>query len=181
MSLDGAVEPARRIPERDVPLSAPPDKPSNRDYVFDSSVCHHARHERTRDETRAPRTGRALPPPDRARPVGGAGPDRAVRRARPCSCCCASGPATATSSCELVPEIAQQERRVDLGNLYRALRGLKEEGVVSSEWEAGQPGPARRTYALTDAGRRLLDDWAQRWPGPGHRRRLPRPLRAERG
>ena len=61
---------------------------------------------------------------------------------------------------ELVPEIARQERRVDLGNLYRALRALEEEGVVTSEWESGQPGPARRTYALTDAGRRLLDDWA---------------------
>ncbi len=52
------------------------------------------------------------------------------------------------------------ERRVDVGNLYRFLRGLEEEGLVSSEWSADLPGPAKRTYELTDEGRRLLDRWA---------------------
>src|SRR6266536_4741016 len=53
------------------------------------------------------------------------------------------------------------ERRVDVGNLYRFLRGLEEEGLVSSEWSADLPGPAKRTYELTDEGRRLLDRWAE--------------------
>jgi DNA-binding PadR family transcriptional regulator len=50
--------------------------------------------------------------------------------------------------------------RVDLPHLYRVLRALETEGLVRSEWHADAPGPARRTYELTDEGRRLLDAWA---------------------
>jgi PadR family transcriptional regulator PadR len=49
--------------------------------------------------------------------------------------------------------------RVDMGNLYRVLRALEEDGLVRSEWNADAPGPAKRTYELTDGGRRVLDDW----------------------
>ena len=52
------------------------------------------------------------------------------------------------------------DARVDMGNVYRVLRALEEDGLVSSRWEAGEPGPAKRTYELTAAGRRLLDEWA---------------------
>ncbi len=51
--------------------------------------------------------------------------------------------------------------RVDMGNLYRLLRRLEEDGLVTSEWDAELPGPAKRTYALTDAGRELLRAWAK--------------------
>jgi PadR family transcriptional regulator, regulatory protein PadR len=61
---------------------------------------------------------------------------------------------------ERIPEVAGEELRVDVGNLYRVLRALEEEGIVSSEWSAELPGPAKRTYELTDTGRRLLDHWA---------------------
>lgn len=53
------------------------------------------------------------------------------------------------------------EEHVDGGNLYRLLRGLEAEGIVTSEWEADGPGPGRRTYTLTAAGTRLLDTWAE--------------------
>jgi DNA-binding PadR family transcriptional regulator len=46
-----------------------------------------------------------------------------------------------------------------MGNLYRALRRLEEEGLVRSQWDAEAPGPARRVYELTDAGRELLGQW----------------------
>src|SRR5919106_4170512 len=62
---------------------------------------------------------------------------------------------------EHLPEVAGGETRVDVGNLYRLLRGLEEEGVVTSEWSAELPGPAKRTYELTAEGRRLLDRWAE--------------------
>ncbi len=61
---------------------------------------------------------------------------------------------------ERLPEVAGAETRVDVGNLYRLLRALEAEGVVTSEWSAELPGPAKRTYELTDDGRRLLDRWA---------------------
>ena len=61
---------------------------------------------------------------------------------------------------ERIPELGV-EGRVDIGNLYRLLRGLEAEGLVRSEWSAELPGPAKRTYELTDDGRRLLDRWAE--------------------
>ena len=61
---------------------------------------------------------------------------------------------------DLLPDIAREERRVDLGNLYRLLRSLEEEGIVSSEWDESLSGPAKRTYRLTDSGRELLARWA---------------------
>jgi poly-beta-hydroxybutyrate-responsive repressor len=61
---------------------------------------------------------------------------------------------------ERLPEVVG-EGRVDVGNLYRLLRSLEAEGVVSSEWSAELPGPAKRTYELTADGRRLLDRWAE--------------------
>ena len=56
---------------------------------------------------------------------------------------------------ELIPE------RIDMGNLYRLLRALEDDGLVTSEWDAALPGPAKRTYALTDGGRELLRAWAK--------------------
>jgi PadR family transcriptional regulator PadR len=60
---------------------------------------------------------------------------------------------------EAMPELTG-DARVDMGNLYRVLRALEEDGLVTSRWEASAPGPAKRTYELTPAGRRLLDEWA---------------------
>src|SRR5919202_5334477 len=62
---------------------------------------------------------------------------------------------------ERLPELGGEGSRVDVGNLYRLLRALEDEGVVRSEWSADLPGPAKRTYELTAAGRRLLDRWAE--------------------
>jgi PadR family transcriptional regulator, regulatory protein PadR len=60
---------------------------------------------------------------------------------------------------EQLPELIG-DHRVDMGNLYRVLRALEEEGIVVSTWDEDLPGPAKRTYELTPAGRRLLDEWA---------------------
>jgi DNA-binding PadR family transcriptional regulator len=48
-----------------------------------------------------------------------------------------------------------------MGNLYRLLRALEEEELVSSEWDDSSPGPAKRRYAITPAGEQLLDHWAE--------------------
>ena len=59
---------------------------------------------------------------------------------------------------ERLPELTGEER-VEMGNLYRLLRALEEEGLVSSEWDATSPGPAKRRHAITETGRRLLEQW----------------------
>src|SRR5256885_13860538 len=57
---------------------------------------------------------------------------------------------------ELIPG-----ERIDMGNLYRLLRALEEDGLVRSHWDESLPGPAKRTYELTDDGRDLLAAWAK--------------------
>jgi PadR family transcriptional regulator len=61
---------------------------------------------------------------------------------------------------ERLPELTG-EQPVEMGNLYRLLRSLEQEGLVSSEWDSASPGPARRRYTLAPAGEQLLDQWAE--------------------
>lgn len=56
---------------------------------------------------------------------------------------------------ERLPELTG-EQRVEMGNLYRLLRGLEDEGLVTSTW-----ADAKRTYAITERGRQLLDQWVE--------------------
>ena len=62
---------------------------------------------------------------------------------------------------ERLDDLGGDDGPVGAGNVYRILRALEDEGVVKSEWNAELPGPAKRTYELTAAGRRLLDTWAE--------------------
>jgi PadR family transcriptional regulator PadR len=49
---------------------------------------------------------------------------------------------------------------LDVGLVYRTLRDLERDGLVSSSWSEESAGPRRRAYLLTDDGTRALDDWA---------------------
>jgi PadR family transcriptional regulator PadR len=53
------------------------------------------------------------------------------------------------------------EQGPDPGMVYRNLRKLEEEEAVSSQWETGGPGPARRVYTLTPRGKELIHRWAR--------------------
>ncbi len=58
---------------------------------------------------------------------------------------------------ELVSRLAEMGFEVpDFGGLYRALRVMEDEGLVSSYWGTPERGPARRVYALTPAGEEHL-------------------------
>ncbi|HMJ00112.1 MAG TPA: helix-turn-helix transcriptional regulator [Gaiellaceae bacterium] len=51
--------------------------------------------------------------------------------------------------------------RIDMGNLYRILRSLEREGLVTSTWDEEAPGPAKRVYVITQSGRRVLAQWVE--------------------
>ena len=51
---------------------------------------------------------------------------------------------------------------INPGTLYRTLRQMENEGLCESEWETSEGGPARRMYAITDAGESYLAAWAER-------------------
>jgi PadR family transcriptional regulator len=48
----------------------------------------------------------------------------------------------------------------DPAGVYKSLRQMEQEGLVTSEWELSSRGPARRVYSLTGDGRDLLEAWA---------------------
>ncbi|MEW6663344.1 MAG: helix-turn-helix transcriptional regulator [Bacillota bacterium] len=47
----------------------------------------------------------------------------------------------------------------DPGSLYRTLRRLENEGMVTSDWDTSGTGPAKRMYRLLPAGEKLLEHW----------------------
>lgn len=49
------------------------------------------------------------------------------------------------------------------GALYPVLGRMETEGLVESRWEAGDGGPGRKVYRLTDAGRTQLREEIARW------------------
>lgn len=65
-----------------------------------------------------------------------------------------------THGYELVERLAKLGiANVDSGTVYRALRRLNDEGLVSSSWEEAAAGPARRRYAVTPTGAASLDNY----------------------
>lgn len=49
------------------------------------------------------------------------------------------------------------------GSLYPALLRLEKSGHLAAEWRAGEGGPGRKYYRLTDEGRRALTAGATSW------------------
>jgi PadR family transcriptional regulator PadR len=48
---------------------------------------------------------------------------------------------------------------MDSSTVYRMLRGLEKRGFVTSRWDTGGAGPARRLYRITEEGDRYLAWW----------------------
>ncbi len=48
---------------------------------------------------------------------------------------------------------------LNVSTLYRTLRKMEKEHLVSSFWEEGGPGPRRRVYEITSEGKGNLDQW----------------------
>lgn len=49
--------------------------------------------------------------------------------------------------------------KVDYGNLYRMLRRMEQEDLLSSVWDDENAGRSKRVYDITDEGEKLLTAW----------------------
>lgn len=47
----------------------------------------------------------------------------------------------------------------DTGGMYRVLRTMEQDGLLISQWETDDSGPAKRIYQLTEEGNRHLNNW----------------------
>jgi poly-beta-hydroxybutyrate-responsive repressor len=63
---------------------------------------------------------------------------------------------------ELLERLANQPDmpQADPGLLYRTLRQMERQGLLSSAWDTSGEGPARRQYRVTDEGIEFLHAWA---------------------
>lgn len=69
---------------------------------------------------------------------------------------------------ELIKNIQQfgfVEGQAPPGMIYRHLRQLEEDGLVSSEWKTEGTGPAKRVYRLTAEGKDVLAVWVDYMKG----------------
>ena len=48
---------------------------------------------------------------------------------------------------------------LNIGSLYRTLRKMEDQGLVSSVWEEAVQGPKRRVYTITEKGKQDLHNW----------------------
>lgn len=51
------------------------------------------------------------------------------------------------------------QEELNVSTLYKTLRKMEKEKLVSSSWEKGGPGPRRRVYEITESGRKSLEHW----------------------
>ena len=69
----------------------------------------------------------------------------------------ASGPAHGYRILQVVDELSNGRVRLRAGTLYAAIDRLERDGVIELHSEETAGGPPRRSFALTDRGRRLLE------------------------
>jgi DNA-binding PadR family transcriptional regulator len=50
-------------------------------------------------------------------------------------------------------------KKPDATGVYRTLKAMEADGLVTAEWETPKAGPAKRTFTLTAAGRTTLRRW----------------------
>lgn len=60
---------------------------------------------------------------------------------------------------QIISEYGFIEGPAPPGMIYRHLRDLEENGLVSSEWQTAGSGPAKRVYELTPEGMEVLGYW----------------------
>lgn len=60
---------------------------------------------------------------------------------------------------ERISDFQFSDEPPDPGAVYRTLRAMENEGLVKSEWDTKEPGPARRIYKITKEGEERLYGW----------------------
>lgn len=75
----------------------------------------------------------------------------------------AHGPAHGYAIARAIEEKSAQTLHLREGSLYPALRVLEQDQLIVSSWEVQERGPARKVYALTEAGRAALTKRTADW------------------
>jgi PadR family transcriptional regulator PadR len=66
---------------------------------------------------------------------------------------------------DIVRDLAGRGLVTSEGTIYPLLSRLRRDGMATTTWRESDAGPPRRYYRITDAGRRVLDDFVGDWAG----------------
>jgi len=69
------------------------------------------------------------------------------------------GPSHGYELASALEQHALTDSAVERAALYRTLKQLEEQQLVSSRWDTSGGGPARHVYAITSLGERRLTEW----------------------
>ena len=73
----------------------------------------------------------------------------------------AQGEAHGYELIEKLKEMGVKYETYEFGYVYKTLRNMEKEGLLSSRWNVKEKGAAKRIYRITDAGKKNLDEWAR--------------------
>ncbi len=73
----------------------------------------------------------------------------------------AQGEAHGYELIEKLKEMGVKYETYEFGYVYKTLRNMEKEGLLSSRWNVKEKGAAKRIYRITDAGKNNLDEWAR--------------------
>ena len=59
----------------------------------------------------------------------------------------------------ILSRLQEMDLGLNMAGLYRHLNLLEKRGMLTSTWETEEPGPAKRRYYLTEAGKECLWRW----------------------
>lgn len=51
---------------------------------------------------------------------------------------------------------------LDSSIIYRDLREMEDQGLITSNWDENSKGPRRRVYRIVEDGKQILQDWISR-------------------
>lgn len=62
---------------------------------------------------------------------------------------------------ERLNDFGFSKEELNMGSLYRTLRKMEKDALLSSYWEEGKQGPKKRVYQVTEAGKRNMGNWIE--------------------
>lgn len=89
--------------------------------------------------------------------VGGSKPQRYVQPSLLMAL--SEGPSYGYQLIQMIGEYGFLQGDAPPGMIYRHLRQMDEEGLVTSTWDAEGDGPAKRVYSITPEGGEVLEAW----------------------
>jgi PadR family transcriptional regulator, regulatory protein PadR len=73
------------------------------------------------------------------------------------------GPLHGYGLCAHIRSVSNETLTVEEGSLYPALHRMEQDGWISAKWETTEKGRKAKIYAITQVGKKQLDEEQENW------------------